>query len=113
MGTTCDVTVVGGADGLTERARARVEELEARWSRFRPDSELTRLNRRSGQPTALSADSYLLVDHAVAGWRWTAPAWASGTPRRRRRPTRKVPARAGHVGLTRRNPPCSFRVAVV
>ena len=53
------------------RARARVEDLEARWSRFRDDSEITRLNDRSGRPTALSADSYLLVDHAVAGWRWT------------------------------------------
>jgi len=71
MGTTCEVTVVGGDGDLTGQARARVEELEARWSRFRPDSEITRLNRRSGHPTALSADSYLLVDHAVAGWRWT------------------------------------------
>jgi len=71
MGTTCEVTVVGGRPALLGRARDRVEQLEARWSRFRQDSEISRLNRRSGFPTALSADSYLLVDHAVAGWRLT------------------------------------------
>ena len=71
MGTTCEVTIVGGVTSLADRARARVEELEARWSRFRADSEISRLNRRDGQPTALTADSYLLVDHAVAGWRRT------------------------------------------
>ncbi len=71
MGTTCEVTVVGGSDALLGRAQERLEELESRWSRFRDDSEITRLNSRSGRPTALSADSYLLVDHAVAGWRWT------------------------------------------
>jgi thiamine biosynthesis lipoprotein len=71
MGTTCEVTIVGGTTSLVDLARARVEELEARWSRFRADSEISRLNRRAGQPTALTADSYLLVDHAVAGWRWT------------------------------------------
>jgi thiamine biosynthesis lipoprotein len=72
MGTTCRVVLVGGDATLLDAARARVEELEARWSRFREDSEISRLNRRPGLPTALSADSYLLVDHAVAAWRWTA-----------------------------------------
>ena len=71
MGTTCEVTLVGGTPGLLDLARRRVEELEARWSRFRGDSEITRLNGRAGRPTALTADGYLLVDHAVAAWRWT------------------------------------------
>jgi FAD:protein FMN transferase len=72
MGTTCEVTLVGGESGLLDLARRRVEELEGRWSRFRDDSEITRLNSRSGLPTGLTADGYLLVDHAVAAWRWTA-----------------------------------------
>jgi FAD:protein FMN transferase len=72
MGTTCEVNLVGGDDGLLDLARRRVEELEGRWSRFRDDSEITRLNSRSGLPTGLTADGYLLVDHAVAAWRWTA-----------------------------------------
>jgi thiamine biosynthesis lipoprotein len=71
MGTTCCVTVVGGDARLLEAARRRVDDLEAKWSRFREDSEISRLNRRSGQPTGLSPDSFLLVDHAVAGWRAT------------------------------------------
>ena len=71
MGTTCEVTLVGGHVGLLDLARRRVEELEGRWSRFRDDSEITRLNSRCGRPTALTADGYLLVDHAVAAWEWT------------------------------------------
>jgi len=72
MGTTCRLTVVGGNEALLGTARRRVDELEAKWSRFRDDSEITRLNGRSGRATALSADSFLLVDHAVAAWRATA-----------------------------------------
>jgi len=72
MGSTCELTVVGGTEFHVERARRRIDELEARWSRFRADSEITRLNQRSGWATGLTADSYLLVDHAVAGWWWTA-----------------------------------------
>ena len=71
MGTTCEVTLVGGSDTLVDFARERVDELERRWSRFRADSEISRLNARAGLPTGLSADSFLLVDRGVAGWRWT------------------------------------------
>src|SRR5579864_5077242 len=71
MGTTCRVAVVGGDEALLDKAERRVEELESRWSRFRDDSEITRLNQRSGRPTALSEDAYLLVDHAVAAWKLT------------------------------------------
>jgi thiamine biosynthesis lipoprotein len=71
MGTTCEVTLVGGSEALLARARERVEVLESRWSRFREDSEISRLNRRAGRATRLSYDSYLLVDRAVEGWRLT------------------------------------------
>ena len=71
MGTTCRVAVVGGDEALLGTAQRRVDELESRWSRFRDDSEITRLNHRSGRSTALSADAYLLVDHAVAAWELT------------------------------------------
>src|SRR3954464_9088469 len=36
-------------------AIARLHVLEARWSRFRPDSEVTALNRSAGAPTSVSA----------------------------------------------------------
>ena len=35
-------------------ARTRIEQLEARWSRFRPDSELCRLNAAAGRPVLVS-----------------------------------------------------------
>ncbi|MEP7112505.1 MAG: FAD:protein FMN transferase, partial [Ilumatobacteraceae bacterium] len=68
MGTMCEVLLVGGTVALHHRARHRIEELESAWSRFRPDSEISRLNERSGEVIHLSADSFLLVARAVAGW---------------------------------------------
>ena len=41
MGTEVHVIVVDGEPRLLERARASIERLEAKWSRFRPTSELS------------------------------------------------------------------------
>lgn len=68
MGTTAHVVVLGGDEPLLERARARIDELERRWSRFRPDSELCRLNAARGRPVRVSADTLLAVRTAVAAW---------------------------------------------
>ena len=72
MGTTAHVIVTDGALGLADRAVARLEELEARWSRFRPDSEISRLNERPGVPVVVSPDTYQLIERALDGWRLTA-----------------------------------------
>src|SRR5215471_9406246 len=73
MGSDAHVVLVGGSPGLLGRARRRVEDLEARWSRFRPDSELTRLNDRAGdEPQRVSAETLLLLERAVDAWRVTA-----------------------------------------
>ena len=50
MGSDVHVMVVGGPPELGAAARARIDELESRWSRFRPDSELSRLNRLAAGP---------------------------------------------------------------
>jgi thiamine biosynthesis lipoprotein len=72
MGTGALIIVRGGPPGLAERARHRVEALEARWSRFLPTSEISRLNGQPhGRPTIVSADTYRLVDTAVTAWRRT------------------------------------------
>lgn len=71
MGTDAHVVVVGDA-GLLEVARARIDDLEARWSRFRPTSEVSRLNAAAGVPVTVSADTVTLVEHAVAAWRRSA-----------------------------------------
>ncbi len=73
MGSTAQVIVVGGRErALLHAARHRVEELERRWSRFRPESELSRLNAgASAVPHVVSADTFLLVERAVRGWELT------------------------------------------
>ncbi len=71
MGTGAHVVVVGGRVGLAERAARRIAQLESLWSRFRPESEISRLNARAGTPVPVSAETSELVDRAVDGWRLT------------------------------------------
>jgi FAD:protein FMN transferase len=71
MGTDAHVIVVGGSAQLLERARARIDDLEARWSRFLPDSELSRLNAAGGQPVIVASVTFELITRAVDGWRQT------------------------------------------
>lgn len=75
MGSTAHIIVVGAsvdeAEALTQQAVTRIEELESRWSRFRPDSEICRLNNHSGSPVEVSPDTVTLVTLAVEGWRLT------------------------------------------
>lgn len=71
MGTRAEVHVVDGPPQLVGRARARLAELEARWSRFLPSSEVSALNRGAGTPVPVSDDTLLLVERAVAAARAT------------------------------------------
>lgn len=71
MGAAARVLVVGGPGGLAEEAVRRVEDLEARWSRFRPGSELSQLNERPGVPVIVSEETFGLVERAVSGWEAT------------------------------------------
>ena len=71
MGSDAHVIVVAGPPGGAERARRRLDELEARWSRFLPDSEISRLTDRAGEWVTLSAESFLLVERALDAWRLT------------------------------------------
>lgn len=72
MGSSAHVIVVGGLPGLADRARSRVDALERLWSRFRPDSEISRLNACAGSWMTVSPDTRLLLERAVEGWRLTA-----------------------------------------
>jgi thiamine biosynthesis lipoprotein len=67
MGTRAHV-IVSGSSRLISRARRRIEALEQRWSRFRPTSELNRLNARAGETTTVSEDTRLLLERALEGW---------------------------------------------
>ena len=73
MGTDCHLLVHAasdqGAELLVELAQARVELLEDCWSRFRPESELNRLNARAGLgPVVVSADLLNLVVAMRSAW---------------------------------------------
>jgi thiamine biosynthesis lipoprotein len=72
MGTDVHLMAVGGPPDGLEQARELVLSLEARWSRFRPDSELCRLNAAAGQPVILPDDTFALVAAAVNAWAVTS-----------------------------------------
>lgn len=57
-------------EAALDDAEQLIEELEAKWSRFRPDSELSRLNRER-TVRDLSPETYALVEDAVEAWRVT------------------------------------------
>ena len=71
MGSDVHVLVVDGPPDLLGRARDRVGELERRWSRFRPDSEISRLNTLAGSPVQVSPVTLGLVQRALQGARAT------------------------------------------
>jgi thiamine biosynthesis lipoprotein len=69
MGTTISLKIHGGdPTGSLSQARQLVAQLEALWSRFLPDSDIGRLNRADGQPTAvdLSTDRLLRAAKRLA-----------------------------------------------
>ena len=80
MGTDAHLVVVGTTAGTTNDGRQalesladaavdRISELEARWSRFLPSSEISVLNRDGW--AAVSPETFALIDRAIAAWRET------------------------------------------
>ena len=72
MGGGAHVVVVGGRHAvLVEEACRRLDDLEARWSRFRADSEVMMLNGMPDVPVVVSPETFELISKAVFGWRET------------------------------------------
>jgi thiamine biosynthesis lipoprotein len=73
MGTDVHAIVRGGRErALLEDARARVLELEQRWSRFLPGSEISRFNRAPvGTPCLVSNETLHLIAIAKRAWELT------------------------------------------
>lgn len=72
MGTDCHIVVVGpGAADLVLDGADVVRTLESRWSRFLPGSEISRLNRSTGNATTVSAETIGLVITAIGAWELT------------------------------------------
>ena len=58
-------------DAAEEHARTTVDlldHLERRWSRFLPDSDISRLNRSPGVAVEVDVSTLELVEHMIAGW---------------------------------------------
>jgi thiamine biosynthesis lipoprotein len=72
MGSEIHVVLVGAGTEVAGHAPARFEDLEARWSRFRPDSEVSRVNRGGGSFVSVSSETAQLFARALEGWRLTA-----------------------------------------
>ncbi|MFN0028306.1 MAG: FAD:protein FMN transferase [Acidimicrobiales bacterium] len=77
MGSTAHVLVVlergamAPAERLLDAARVRLEQLEDLWSRFRPHSEIARLNGAGGAAVPVSRDTGELLARCVHAWRAT------------------------------------------
>ncbi len=72
---SCDASVVVVTDrtspALATRAIERLHELEQRWSRFLPTSEISGLNAADGEPRIASCDTVRLVTALVQSWHAT------------------------------------------
>jgi thiamine biosynthesis lipoprotein len=71
MGSTAQVIVVGGPIDAADTARRRIDQLEARWSRFRPTSEVSLLTEHAGDWVEVSADTVALVERSIEAWHLT------------------------------------------
>lgn len=79
MGTDCTIVMYGSdprIGDLVDLAQRRVDLLESLWSRFRPDSELNRLNDSAGSgPVGVSAETEGLIRAMCSGWERTEGAF--------------------------------------
>jgi thiamine biosynthesis lipoprotein len=71
MGTDVHVVLVDADLRALDRAQQRIEDLEQRWSRFRPTSEVSALNEAAGRPVRVSAETRTLVQRALEARRAT------------------------------------------
>ena len=71
MGTEVTVTIVDASPGLLGRARDRIAELERRWSRFDPASDISRLNEADGRMLTVATETITLLTRACEGFALT------------------------------------------
>ena len=69
MGADAHVILVDPAPGAAEHARGRLEELERRWSRFLPSSDISRLSSAPEAFVIVSSDTIDLLETMKQAWR--------------------------------------------
>jgi len=72
MASASRLIIVGGAASAARWAEERLRDLERRWSRFLPDSCVSRLNRAGGGAIRLDPDTLVLVETMQTAARLTA-----------------------------------------
>src|SRR5438105_11414158 len=72
LGSTCHLMGAGLERDRLEEGAAWVAEMHQRFSRFLPDSELSRFNAEAGRQVEVSAELEALLRAAVEAW------WSSG-----------------------------------
>ncbi|MEP7106003.1 MAG: FAD:protein FMN transferase, partial [Chloroflexota bacterium] len=68
LGSSCSLFAVGVAADRLERGESWVRSLQARWTRFEPDSELSRLNAAAGTWFAVSDELEELLRESLRAW---------------------------------------------
>lgn len=75
MGGRVTMTVVGGPSGLLDELHLELDRLERLWSRFLPDSELSRLNAADGDALQVDDATVALIQAMQRGYIETAGAF--------------------------------------
>lgn len=71
MSSPAYVQVHGGTEEMADWAVARLQELERLWSRFLPDSDITRANQAAGTAVPVHPDTLAVVARGIEAWRQT------------------------------------------
>jgi FAD:protein FMN transferase len=72
MGSPAELIVYGEqSEPAADWAVHAAEQIEQAWSRFRPDSELSRLNSSPGRAVPVSPLLWAAIERAARGWRET------------------------------------------
>ncbi len=71
MGCDCKVLALGGSAELLSAAQSWIADLDQRWSRFIPTSDLSRFNASAGSTRRVSREMLVLLRYGAAGFRWT------------------------------------------
>lgn len=70
MGSEVTIVLTGRhPESTLDTLRRRVEHIESLWSRFRPDSEISRLNRARGREVIVSAETAELITFMIQAFR--------------------------------------------
>ncbi|ASP39416.1 thiamine biosynthesis protein ApbE [Bacterioplanes sanyensis] len=71
MASPCEIILTGDEQhclAASEAAAAEVHRIEAKYSRYRDNSELSRINRQAGSATEIDDETYQLLHYASVAW---------------------------------------------